>query len=71
MVLKCLKIGYKSGGNNSKKPFKLHLRMYSGLAFLNSAIQIILQICIVAITVLCGVGQRSKVPRKAEDSSSR
>ena len=44
-------------GNNSIKPFQLYLRVY-GLAFclfLNSAIQIILEICLVAIIVLCEV----------------
>ena len=47
----------KSGGNNSIKPFQLYLRVY-GLAFglfLYSAIQIILEICLLAIIVLYGV----------------
>ena len=57
MVSQFYKIRTKSGGNNSIKPFRLYLRVYglaSGL-FLNSAIQIILEICLVAIIVLCGV----------------
>ena len=49
----------KSGGNKSDsiKPFQLYLRVY-GLAFglsLNSAMQIILENMLEAITVLCGV----------------
>ena len=57
MVSKYYKNRNKSGGNNSIKPFHLYLRVY-GLAFglfPNSAIQIILEICLVAIIVLCGV----------------
>ena len=57
MVSKYYKIRNKSGGNDSVKPFQLYLRVY-GLAFglfLNLAIQIILDICLVAIIVLCGV----------------
>ena len=57
MVPKYYKIRNKSGENNSIKNFHLYLRLY-GLAFglfLNSAIQIILEICQVEIIVLCGV----------------
>ena len=57
MVSKYCKLSNKPGGNNTIKPFQLYLRMYRlafGL-FLNSAIQIILEICLVAIIVLRGV----------------
>ena len=57
MVSKYYKIRYESGGNNSIKSFQLYLRVYRlafGL-FLNSAIQILLEIYLVAIIVLSGV----------------
>ena len=57
MVSKYYKIKNKSGGNNSLKPFQLYLCVY-GLAFglfLNSAMQIILEIWLVATIVMCGV----------------
>ena len=47
----------KCGRNNSINPFELYLGVYA-LAFdlfLNSAIQITLEIYLVAIIVLCGV----------------
>ena len=53
MVSKYYKVRNKCGGNNSVKPFQLFLRVYVlafGL-FLNSAIQIILEICLVGIIV--------------------
>ena len=57
MVSKYYKIRNKSGGNNSIKAFQLYLRVdgLSFVLFLNSAIQIILEICLVAIIVMCGV----------------
>ena len=56
MVSKYYRIKKKSEGSNSIKPFQLYLRVY-GLTFglfLNSAIQIILEICLLAIIVLRG-----------------
>ena len=57
MASKYYNIRNKSGGNISIKPFQLYLRVYR-LAFdlfLNSAIQIRSEICLVVILVLCGV----------------
>ena len=74
MVSRYYKISLnKSGGNNSIKPFQLYLRVY-GLAFglfLNSAIEIILETCLVAISVLCGVVTTIEGTREEQDSSSR
>ena len=53
MVSKYYKIRNESGRNNSIKPFQLYLRVY-GLAlslFLNSAIQITLEIYLVIIVL--------------------
>ena len=57
MVSNYYKIRNKSRGNISIKPFQLYQCVYrmAFCLFLNSAIQIILEICLVAIIVLCGV----------------
>ena len=59
MVSKYHKIRYKSGGNNSINPFSLVFTCVQAAfgLFLSSVIQIILETCPVAITVLCGVVQ--------------
>ena len=64
MVSKYYKIRNKSGGSNSIKPFQLY-RLAFGL-FLNSAIQIILEICLVIgdHCVLWGCDKDRRYPEK-------